>query len=248
MKQPPITLPDHIEIAAAHREILANGTALYTLPTDEFEVLRVSFVFRAGSSMQQIPFSASATANMLSEGSRDLTAQQIAEQLDYYGSYYDVSIDRDYVYLSFCMLSKFFAQTLAVAEQIILHPLFLDTELRTYCTKRRQELAIERTKVETQAREKFAQCLFGEQHPYGLSNDERAYDTLTRNDIETLYRRLYLSENCFIVCSGRIGQAEYGAVKALAEQLPRGARVEVKFPPVATCLDGFVEHPGAVQS
>ncbi|MEG2612876.1 MAG: insulinase family protein, partial [Alistipes sp.] len=127
MKQPSITLPDHIEIAAAHREILANGTALYTLPTDEFEVLRVSFVFRAGSSMQQIPFSASATANMLSEGSRDLTAQQIAEQLDYYGSYYDVSIDRDYVYLSFCMLSKFFAQTLAVAEQIILHPLFLDT-------------------------------------------------------------------------------------------------------------------------
>ncbi|MEG0498686.1 MAG: insulinase family protein, partial [Alistipes sp.] len=230
MKQPPITLPDHIETAIAHREVLPNGTALYTLPADEFEVLRVSFVFRAGSSQQNVPFSASATANMLAEGSRDRTAQQIAEQLDYYGSYYDVSIDRDYVYLSFCMLSKFFVPTLAVAEQIVLHPLFAETELRTYCAKRRQELAIERTKVETQAREKFAQCLFGEQHPYGMSNDEKAYDTLTRNDIEALYRRLYVAENCFVVCSGRIGDAERAAVVALAEQLPRGARSQVSFP------------------
>ncbi|MEG1405005.1 MAG: pitrilysin family protein [Alistipes sp.] len=248
MKQPPITLPDHIETATAHREVLPNGTALYTLPADEFEVLRVSFVFRAGSSQQNVPFSASATANMLAEGSRDRTAQQIAEQLDYYGSYYDVSIDRDYVYLSFCMLSKFFVPTLAVAEQIVLHPLFAETELRTYCAKRRQELAIERTKVETQAREKFAQCLFGEQHPYGMSNDEKAYDTLTRNDIEALYRRLYVAENCFVVCSGRIGDAERAAVVALAEQLPRGARSQVSFPPVTTCHDAFVHHAGAVQS
>ena len=63
-------------------------------------MLRITFVFRAGSAVQRVPFSASAAANMLAEGTRDMTAQQIAEQLDYYGSYFDVNIDRDYAYIS----------------------------------------------------------------------------------------------------------------------------------------------------
>ena len=109
-----------LDVTAAERRRLPNGVALYLLHADEFEVLRVSFVFRAGSVHQQVPFSASATANLLAEGTRDLTAAEVAERLDYYGSWYDVSIDRDYVYISFAMLSRFAAETLAVAEQVLL--------------------------------------------------------------------------------------------------------------------------------
>lgn len=146
MTQPPLVIPSDVEVAQAGKSLLANGSALYTLASDDFEVLRVTFVFRAGSAMQRVPFSASAAANMLAEGTRDMTAHQIAERLDYYGSYYDVNIDRDYAYISFCMLSKFFDETLAVAEQILLHPVFPEEELRTYCAKRKQRLAVERTR------------------------------------------------------------------------------------------------------
>ena len=179
MTQPRIT-PSQVEVAEARRTTLPNGIGLYTLASDDFEVLRISFVFRAGSALQQAPFSASAAANLLSEGSRDMTAHQIAERLDYYGSYYDVNIDRDYAYISFCTLSKFFDETLAVAKQILLHPVFPEEELRTYCAKRKQRLAVERTKVDTQAREAFARALFGPSHPYGISADEAQYDKLTQ--------------------------------------------------------------------
>ena len=111
-RQPQIT-PSEIEVQQATRTVLPNGVALYTLPADEFEVLRISFVFRAGSSVQQVPFSASAAANLLAEGSEAMTAAEIAEQLDYHGSWYDVNIDRDYAYINFATLSKFFAETLA---------------------------------------------------------------------------------------------------------------------------------------
>ena len=117
MTQPPLVIPATVEVPQAEKTTLANGATLYTLASDDFEVLRITFVFRAGSAVQRVPFSASAAANMLAEGTRDMTAQQIAEQLDYYGSYFDVNIDRDYAYISFCTLSKFFGQTLAVAEQ-----------------------------------------------------------------------------------------------------------------------------------
>ena len=124
MKQPPLITPREVDVPRAQRHTLPNGASLYAIPSDDFEVLRFTFVFRAGSSMQHAPFAASATANMLSEGSRDMTARQIAEQLDFYGSYFEVNVDRDYVYISFSSLSKFFAPTLEVAEQILLQPLF----------------------------------------------------------------------------------------------------------------------------
>lgn len=132
-----------------------------------------------------------------------MTAQQIAEQLDYYGSWYDVNVDRDCAYISFATLSKFFDETIAVAEDILLHPAFPEEELRTYCTKRRQQLAIDRTKVDVRAREAFAGALFGKQHPYGLSYDEALYDHLTREQVTDFYRRFYTADNCFVVCSGR---------------------------------------------
>ena len=66
MTQPRIT-PSQVEVAEARRTTLPNGIGLYTLASDDFEVLRISFVFRAGSALQQAPFSASAAANLLSE-------------------------------------------------------------------------------------------------------------------------------------------------------------------------------------
>lgn len=246
---PPITLPASVEVAEPAVLTLANGVKIYTLASDDFEVLRVTFVFAAGSSTQQVPFSASAAANLLSEGTRSCSAQEIAEQLDYYGSYFDINIDRDVAYITFCMLSKFFEPTCRVAEEILLHPEFPAGEVAAYCAKRRQQLAIERTKADTQAREAFAQALFGPAHPYGIVSPEEAYDRLTRDDLTDFYRRRYTAENCFVVCSGRVGEAELQTIAAIAGALPRhGESAQPVFPAPVTASARFVERPGSVQS
>lgn len=220
MTQPPLTIPSAIEVQRAERLTLANGVTLHLLPTDDFEVLRVTFVFRAGSAVQRVPFSASTTANLLAEGTRNHTAHEIAEQLDFYGSWFDVNLDRDFVYISFATLSKFCRPTLGVAEEILLHPTFPEEELRTYCAKRRQRLRIDRQKVDVKAREAFAEALFGPQHPYGISFDEALYDQLTRADVENFYRMHYTAENCFVVCSGRIDDEVRETVAAIAGSCP----------------------------
>ncbi len=228
---------------------LANGIKLYILSSEEFEVLRVSFVFGAGSVHQSKAFTASATANMLCEGSHTMNSQQIAEKLDYYGSYYDVNIDRDYTYISFCSLTKFVEQTLSVAEQIILHPTFPEEELTTYRAKRKQRLAIERQRIEIKAREEFAKSLFGETHPYGIAADANAYDTLTREDIVEFHARHYIAENSFVVCSGRVGEEEIRQIERLAAAIPSGeALPELEFPQIIQRPYLFVEQPDAVQS
>ena len=95
MKQPPLTIPSTIDVQQATKHVAPNGTPIYVINCPEYKVVRLSFVFHAGTVTQRNPFTASATASMLSEGTENYTSQQIAEKLDYFGSYFDINIDRD---------------------------------------------------------------------------------------------------------------------------------------------------------
>ncbi len=248
MKQPAIRIPSSLEMPRTESLTLRNGLRLYTLRADDFEVVRISFVFHAGSVTQNAPFVAGTTANLLAEGSSRLTGRQIAEQLDFYGSYFEASLDRDYVYISFCSLRRYFRETLKAAEEILLRPVFPEHEVETYCRKRRQQLAVERTKVDTLAREAVAGALFGPEHPYGIAYPESAYDTLERRSLTDHYRRLYTGGNAIAVCSGHVGEEELKAIVELAEQLPEGSAPELHFPEPESRPFVHIERPEALQS
>ena len=241
IQQPDIIIPDSVEMPATECRTTRGGVKIYTLNSEDFEVVRFSFIFRAGTSMQHKPFTASATVNMLSEGSHTMTGQEIAEKLDFYGSNYDANIDRDYTYISFVSLSKFFHETADVAREIILHPAFNTKELNIYCSKRKQGLTIERQKIDVQSREIFGKALFGEHHPYGISSDEMEYDNITREDLVSLYNELYTAKNCFVVCSGRVSEDVLNTIEEIVDTLPTGETRDIVFPKTKTTHHIFKE-------
>ncbi len=245
---PRICIPERLEITPAVEHNLSNRMKLYTLQADEFEVVRLSLVFHAGPVTQSAPFVAGATANLLAEGSEHLSGREIAEQLDFYGSYFEVNLDRDYIYISFCALHKYIRQTLEMAAEILLRPAFPEQEVITYRTKRRQQLAIERQKVDVQARERFVEALFGVEHPYGICHPESAYDNLTREMLIDHYRRHYTASNGIAVCSGRIDPEALDAIVDLCKRFPTGEPFAAPFPPTESRHEWFVERPKAVQS
>jgi len=248
IQQPHIIIPDSVEMPRTECHTTKNGVKIYILDSEDFEVVRFSFIFRAGTSMQHKPFTASATVNMLSEGSTTKSAHEIAEMLDFYGSNYDANIDRDYTYLSFVSLSKFFDKTAEVAKEIILHPVFDTKELEIYCSKRKQGLTIERQKIEVQSRELFGKALFGEQHPYGKTSHESEYDNITREDLVALYNELYTANNCFVVCSGRVTDSVLNTIEDIASQLPQGNLPTISFPTIDTTHRVFREDNTALLS
>lgn len=249
MIRPAPTVPGTVTLPEPLRRTLSNGVTLHLLPAPEYGVVRFTFVFAAGTICQEAPFVASATANLASEGTSSLSAREVAERLDYYGSYFDVNIDRDYSYLSFCCLHRFFAPTLDVAREVLLRPAFPDGELESYRAKRRQRLHIERTKVDVRAREAFTAALFGPAHPYGAISPEEAYDRLTREQVVAFHRSRYTAPRCFVVASGRIDSAVEEALARLAAELPAGDGVPDPVPPAPQPVPfTAVEHPGAVQS
>ncbi len=248
MKRPPIYLTPSPKVPHATLHTCANGTRLYTMHNSNQGVVRVSFIFRAGTSWQSVPFSASATVNTLSEGTERFSALEIAERLDFVGSYFDANIDRDWAVLTYCSLSKFAAETFEIAEQVILHPTFPERELEVYRTKRKEQLIVQRSKPDHLSRELFGRSLFGADHPYGVTSPAEAYDTLCRGDVEEFYRTHYTAEGCFAVLCGDITEEHIALTKAILEGLPNGPRCERTIPAPQPTLRATLKVEGAVQS
>lgn len=246
---PEIVVPESVELPEAETVTLPNGLDVHMIRTEGQDVVRVSFVYAAGSAMQTRPFTASSTLNLLAEGSLNYSAHEIAEKLDFYGSYYDAGIDRDFAVATFCCLGKFFDPTLEMIEEIMLRPAFSEEEVAIYAQKRMQRLAVERSKPSVKARELFSQALFGDKHPYGVSSPESAYSALGRDEIKDFYDRFYGAGNCFVVCSLGTDPAQKEALLALMSRMPAGAGAAVEnFPEPHGDKYRFLPIENAVQS
>lgn len=247
--QPAIVIPGRVDIPETHFQVVANGIPLYTLRSGEVEVIRLSLVFRAGNIYQSQPFVASSTLGMLNEGTTNFSAAEIAEKFDFYGSIYDISIDRDYVTVTVCALSRYFGETLSLLEEVVLRPAFRAEELKIYADKRKQKLEVERTKVGYRSRELFAAALFGSQHPYGVFSDASHYDRLTPELLGAFHRKFYTARNCFAVSSAAVTEEDTRLIVALLEKIPSGDPVPpILLPDPLLTPDTYIEVGGAVQS
>lgn len=246
---PELKIPQELNVPMPDRMVLDNGAELYVLNVGDLDVVRLSLVFRAGSRYQQHAFVAGATLGMIGEGSARYSSAEIAEMFDYYGSHFDVNIDRDYSVVTVCAISKFLLPTLELLTEIIKNPSYDESELRIYADKRKQQLSMEREKPSYRARELFGQALFGAAHPYGCTYDEVQYDELNSSMLHDFHKKFYTANDCVAVCSGHMSDTDVDAICDVVKCLEVGADAEqVTVPePVSTTLIRE-NRDGALQS
>jgi len=203
-KQPPFQTIDKINILKAKEQRLKNNLPFYIINAGTQDILKIDFIFSAGSWYETSPLIAAATNSMLSEGTKKLNSAQLAEKLDYYGVFLNLDINKDNASLKLYSLSKYLPQILDIVEDIIKNPIFPEKEFETLIKKSKQQFIIERAKVNTMARIKFAEVLFGKHHPYGKPVQLIDYDNLTKEQLFQFHRRYYIAGNCKIIISGKI--------------------------------------------
>jgi len=246
---PATHIPEKVAVPQPELISLPGGMRWYALEAGNQPVVRLSLVFRAGTRFQPKPFVASATVNMLAEGTEKFTARQIAERIDFYGADYEVSVDRDYAVVTVCCLSRFLPPMLELLEQLVIRPAFPEAELRIYADKRRHALQVERQKVAFRARELFGHALFGAGHPYGATYPEQEYSALSADDLQTYFSQHYRAANAFAVTSGKTTEADRRLIADFLGRLPVGEQVPFgELPPARPTPEAGEALPGALQS
>ncbi len=251
--QPRILEPEQLVVQRPERIKLPNGVPLSVLNAGDNEVTRIDLLMAGGRWQQKQPLQALFTNRMLREGTRRYDAARIAEKLDYYGAWLELSSASEYAYVTLYSLNKYLPQTLDILESIVKEPVFPEKELGVIVDNNIQQFLVNSSKVDFLAHRGLVKALYGGQHPGGRLVQEEDYRRITPAVLREFYDRYYHSNNCSIYLSGKVTDDCIRRIESLfgCEAFGTDFRKPEKteFHPVtASGKRIFIERPDALQS
>jgi predicted Zn-dependent peptidase len=229
---------------------LTNGVPVWGLKAGSQELVKIDFIFDAGSWYQTENLVAGLANAFMSQGSKNFSAQEIAETFDFRGAYLQLTADQQFGNISVLTLTKYLDDILRVTSDVIKNPSFPKKEIKVQIAKRKQQFIIENNKVKTLAHKRFTQVIFGENHPYANTNIGADFDSLTRDKLIAFHAKNYRLDHCRIVIAGNYDDS----IKVLLDRyfgdtIEASVNIEPKHTPQPNeKKKHFVEKPDAVQS
>lgn len=223
---PPSIRPlGRFDLVRPERRRMKNGIPLNIIQAGSQEVVRFDVLIGGGQWHQTKALQAMFTNRMLREGTTSLTSTQIAEKLDYYGAWLELSSSVNYGFVTLYSLNKYFPRTLEIIADMLMHPVFPEKELEVVVETNRQQFLVNSTRVEVIARKQFNRALFGSQHPFGRFAEETDYDHIHTELLREFYQNYYHSGNCSLFVSGKVTPE---IIRLIEESLGNGFWGETK--------------------
>jgi len=249
--------PDFKEIAAVslikpEHKVLANGLDLFYIASGEAELVRVEIIFHIDSWNVSQPLDALATFKLMDDGTDKKSSADIAGEIDFYGSFFQVSIQPDIATITLYSLRKYLEKSLMVIHEMLTNAIFPQHELDTFIQNNIQRLQVDHQKTSYLVNKRFYQSIFGNTNKYGYNETEDDLRNMSRAQLLSHYATYISNENAFILVSGKVGVADLDIIeKILGKEDWRTG----KLPPVAEIImhpetnkTQFISKSDAVQS
>jgi predicted Zn-dependent peptidase len=202
--QPPVFPIEKVTIPEAKSFRLNNGIPVYLIEAGTEEIMRLEFVFRAGQVKEHLPLLASTCNLMLSEGSQNYSSEKLNRLLDFYGIFFNQSVEKDSAGIVFFFLNKHIEKVLELSREILFRPVFPEAELNSLMKKRLRWYMVNREKVQNLAMDQFFESVFGKSHPYGYQIREQDFESMTTAILSDFHTKYYTPENMTIIISGKL--------------------------------------------
>ncbi|MDX1954229.1 MAG: pitrilysin family protein [Chitinophagaceae bacterium] len=183
---------------------LDNGIEVYSINAGTQEVMMVEWVFYAGNSYEERNLIASATNNLLKNGTSTKTAFQINEHFEYYGSHFSRACYNETSTLTLHCLDKHIGELLPVVKELVTDATFPQEELDIFKTNMKQRLTVNLKKSEFVANRLIDAYIYGEDHPYGSYSRHEDLDALQREELLAFYKKYYTQGRCIIFTAGKL--------------------------------------------
>jgi predicted Zn-dependent peptidase len=201
---PEFAVVEKVEMIKAGVQHLKNNIPVYTVNGGTQDIVKVEFLFDAGIFKQIMPLQAVTVNAMLEEGTSKLTADQIADSVDFFGAFLETNIGQDNASIVLYTLNKHLKGVLPIVEQIIKDAVFPQNELDIHLKNKRQQFHVNNQKVANVARKQFSELVFGAKHPYGINVQEADFEKINRSYLNEFYNQFYRSGSCKIIVSGKV--------------------------------------------
>ncbi|MBD0373058.1 MAG: insulinase family protein [Pyrinomonadaceae bacterium] len=192
---------------------LDNGLTVLILEDSRFPTVNVQFAINGAGALYEpanMPGLASATAQMLREGTKTRASKQIAEEVDRLGATLGAfsgfgSIQTN---VTASGLSDNFDQWFALTTDILMNPTFPAEELAKFKMRLKAQLRQQRSSPDFLANEQFARAVYGN-HPASIvAATNESVDALTPEILANWQKTRYAPQNTILGIAGDVKASE----------------------------------------
>lgn len=192
---------------------MPNGVPLYVVSGSDQEVNRIDVIHRGGI-FEETPrrLVAQATAAQLSQGTRQMSSQEIAECFDYNGAWIGSRSTHNHTTLTLNSLNRCFDKTLPVIQDMIFNPTFPERELQVYRNRCLGAFRTARERVKYLAGVEMNRIFFGQDYPLSRAISDENIMSLNAEDLRLFHKQYYHAANRTVILSGGVSQREIDMV------------------------------------
>ena len=226
-----------------------NGAKVLFVASSELPMVDMRIVFDAGGAKDsELPGVALLTSGMLSEGTGELDATQIAKHFEDLGARFGANSYRDMSVISLRSLSdkELLTPALDMMSRVITEPSFPNDSFER--ERKRMLIGIQSSKesIGDVTNKAFYKALYGD-HPYASPTigTEETVSALKRSDLQKFHKRYFVANNAVIAIMGDVNrkEAEDMADKLVAK-LPKGQAAAITPKPAKTKAETLrINHP-----
>lgn len=179
---PAFVAPEKFDLPAPEIVQFSNGSRFFFLNVSDQPVIKLEFIFKAGSWFESTPGIAFFTGKMLTEGTTSFNSKDIAESLDQYGAFVEINPGFDYTNLSIHIPTRHFDKIESIINDILINPTFPDHEFELMKQIQIRQLSVNEQKNDFVAARLFRSNLYGS-FPYGHVMTENNIKSITVEDL-----------------------------------------------------------------
>jgi len=251
---PTALAPKSFAIAKPYETTLPNGLKVVVFEDKRLPLVSYRLGFKTGdiNDPKDSNGLTSAITALLNEGTKTRSSKQLAEEIERLGASISATSGDDNTIVAASALSLYSSDVLRLMADVVLNPVFPESELALYKKNTIEGLKYQRSQPAFLASEQTAKILYGT-HPYGIVSASAAeIEKLTREKLAAFHSKMFTPNNATLIVVGDIDRKNL--LKEIKENFggwQKGTIEAMKFdaPPTRTATTiTIVDRPGSIQS
>lgn len=203
-KAPPIRDFEKLSLPRCEKIILPNGITLHLIRTGSVPANRFSVVWNYGGDKCKGEYSAKLVPEMMLQGTKSMSAEEIVDNLDFYGTFLTTSVTRSYSKIEWTCLNEFALNVLTIIHDIIMLPVFPEARLEAVKRKELMKFDLTLTQTKSVASRELNRLIAGNNHPYIRKTERQDIENVTVESIKEAWREGIFHTDIHIFVAGYI--------------------------------------------
>lgn len=246
-----------IKMPPFQKTALDNGASLILMQKRDLPLVSVRVTVKGGSEADPagLEGTASILTELLTQGTKTRTREQIAEEVDMLGARLNAGSGRQAIGVDMEFLAKDVDKALAVLGDVLKNPAFPEEEFKRLIARRLDRVKAAKDQPQAAVSAHYMAYFYGKEHPYGrpMGGDENSLPKLSRADLEAYYKRFFVGKNMIVTVAGDFEAATMKQkMQAMLNGVAPGAAYEwKKVAPVKASASSrvlLVDKPDATQT